>query len=247
MNFLKKYVVQIDFDKSTLSFIQPIREKNHNWGMEVPITYDSTGLPVIRVKIFDSIKTNFLIDTGGDVTGMLHSAMLKHIISVHNIKVSESLTATASGIMQSKDFRIDSLSLGSFEYKNLIFLESNVSSLGLGFWSRHIVTFDFPNSIVYLKKSKEFNKDDEVDMSGLHLLHISDQIIIHSVDKNSPAQKAGIKADGIIVYVMDRKAELYEMWELRQLLRSEDKRNITMTIKSGDYIKKISFLLEKKI
>jgi C-terminal processing protease CtpA/Prc len=104
-----------------------------------------------------------------------------------------------------------------------------------------------PNRRVYFKRGKQFKKEDETDMSGLHLLRISNQIVVFSVDEDSPAKKAGINPKDIILKVGERDASKYDMWELRRLLMSEDKRKIEMTIKRGEDIKDISFLLKKKI
>ena len=83
------------------------------------------------------------------------------------IKTSEILLATASGVIRSREARISNLSVESFEYQDLIFGEGNWSYLGLSFLSRHIVTFDFPNSRMYLKKGKEFNYLIAVMMAGM--------------------------------------------------------------------------------
>jgi membrane-associated protease RseP (regulator of RpoE activity) len=162
-------------------------------------------------------------------------------------KTSEDIVQSAGGLIQEISFRIDDLSVGRLQYKGLILDVSNASRLGLGFLSRHIVTFDFSNSKIYLKKGKEFKKTDEADMSGLHLLRISNKTIVHSVDKNSPAEKAGIKANDIILSVGNKDANKYDMWKLRRLLKSSDKQKVTMTIKHGTYVKEVSFFLEKKI
>jgi C-terminal processing protease CtpA/Prc len=122
-----------------------------------------------------------------------------------------------------------------------------MSHLGLSFLSRHIVTLDFPNNRIYLKKGKGFKKDDETDMSGLHLLRISNQTVVYSVDEGSPAQKAGIRANDIILKVGDKDANTYDILELRRLLRSGVKHKILMTIKQNDDVKDVSFLLKKKI
>jgi len=113
--------------------------------------------------------------------------------------------------------------------------------------SRHLVTFDFPNNRIYLKKGKDFKKIDEADMSGLHLLRISNNTIVHSVDEGSPAQKAGIEAKDVILKIGNEGVNIYNMWKLRRILKSRDKRKITMTIRRGDDVKEVSFLLEKKI
>jgi predicted aspartyl protease len=247
MNFLKRHIIQIDFDQGTLSFLQPVEDQHPDWGIELLLKFDTPGWPYITGEILESINANFVIDTGSNSTGALGSEIFDQILSEKELKTSKTLFATASGVIQNRECRIDSFSIGSFEYKELIFSEANWSCLGLLFLSRHTVTFDFPNSRIYLKKAKDFKKMDETDMSGLHLLRIANQTVVYSVDENSPAQKAGIVPKDIILKVNEKDAGKYDMWELRRLLMSKDKRNITMAIKDGDEVKKISFLLNKKI
>jgi len=248
LNFLKRYVIQIDFDQGTLLFLEPLGEQHPEWGIELPLRYDTKGWPQIIGNIPDGAKVKFVIDTGATgAAGSLDNMIFEEILSKKEIKTSESLSATASGIVRSREIRVSNLSVGAFKYDQLIFGEANWSHLGLSFLSRHIVTFDFPNSRLYLKKGKDFKKRDETDMSGLHLLRISGNTVVYSVDEGSPAQKAGIGPKDIILKVDEKDAHKYDMWELRLLLMSEDKRYITMTIKHGDELKEISFLLKKMI
>jgi len=247
LNFLRKYVVQIDFDKGVVSFLQPIKGQNPDWGEELEINYDSIGWPHITGNIHDGIKVDFVIDTGNNSSGDLGSKIFKEIISKKEMETSETLAATAVGTIRLREARITNLRLGSFEYRDLIFGEGMLSCLGLSFLSRHLVTFDFPNNRIYLKKGKDFKKIDEADMSGLHLLRISNKTIVHSVDEGSPAQKAGIEAKDVILKIGNEGVNIYNMWKLRRILKSRDKRKITMTIRRGNDIKEVSFLLEKKI
>jgi len=248
LNFLRIYVVQIDFDKGAVSFLQPIRGQNPDWGEELEIKYDSIGWPHITGNIHNGIKVDFVIDTGNNSTGDLGSKIFKEIISAKKeMETSETLAATAAGTIRLREARITDLRVGSFEYRDLIFGEGILSCLGLSFLSRHLVTFDFPNHRIYLKKGKDFKKIDEADMSGLHLLRISNKTIVHSVDDGSPAQKAGIEAKDVILKIGNEGVNTYNMWKLRRILKSKDKRKITMTIRRGDDLKEVSFLLEKKI
>jgi len=248
MNFLKKYIVQIDYDNGTLLFLQPEERQHSQWGNELPISYNPLGIPQITGNILDRIKVDFLIDTGASgATGALDRKIFEEILSKKEIKTSEALAATASGIIRSREARIGNLSIGSFEYEKLIFGEGNWPYLGLSFLSRHTVTFDFPNSRMYLKKGKGFKKIDETDMSGLHLLRISNKTVVYSVDEGSPAQKAGIRAKDTILKVGNKDANTYDILELRRFLMSGDRHKITMTIKRGDDVKEASFLLKKKI
>jgi hypothetical protein len=224
-----------------------VEEQHPDWGIELLIKYDSLGWPYITGDILNSINVDFMIDTGANSTGGLDSETFKHTLSEKELKTSEILFATASGVIRKREIRIDSLSVGSFEYDKLIFGDANWSHLGLLFLSRHIVTLDFPNNRIYLKKGKGFKKDDETDMSGLHLLRISNQTVVYSVDEGSPAQKAGIRANDIILKIDNKDANTYNMSEFRRLLMSRDGHKIMMTIKQGEDVKDISFLLKKKI
>lgn len=247
MNFLKKHVIQIDCDQGTLSFLQPVEGQHPDWGEKLLLKYDTLGWPYIKGEILDSINSDFVIDTGANSTGALGSDIFEKIISEKKPKTCESLFATASGVVKKRECRIDKFSFGSLHYDNLIFGEANWSHLGLFFLSRHLVTFDFPNNRIYLKRGDHFNKVDETDMSGLHLLRISGNIVVYSVDEGSPAQKAGIASQDIILKINEKDASEYDMWELRRLLMSQDKPNISMTIKQGENVKDVTFKLVKKI
>jgi len=247
MNFLSKHVLQIDFNNGRLLFLKMPREKNFDWREEFTISFNSLGLPQIKGNVLGCIKVDFTIDTGSNTTGTLDGRIFEEILSKENLTTSETLASTPSGLVKSKTARIENLSIGSFKYHDLIFSEGDVNNLGLNFLSRHLVTFDFPNNRIYLKKGKEFLKMDESDMSGLHLLRISNETVVHSVDKGSPAAKAGIRAKDIILKVGGKNADDYEMWAIRQLLRCEDEYKITMAIKHDNDEQEISFLLRKKI
>jgi len=247
MNFLRACVVQIDFDESKLLFLEPKSEPNLDWGKELDIKFHVSGVPQITGNILGGIKVDFFIDTGCNYSGVLDRKIFEEVVSKKQIRTCESLAATAAGIIQRREARISSLFVESFAYEDLIFDDGYLSCLGLSFLSRHIVTFDFPNSKVYFKKGKDFERVDETDMSGLHLLRILGRTVVYSVDEGSPAHKAGIRGSDIILKVGNKDASEYDMWELRWLLSSGDKKKVAMTIKCGDDAKEVSFLLKRKI
>ena len=247
MDFLKHHVIQIDFDKVRLAFLQKIEASSISLGQDFEIIYHQRGSTQIRGKILGQLDVDFMIDSGNNSTGNLDSGTFAVLLGKNNVQVSEALVSTPSGLVKKRQVRVGSLTIGPFKYRDLIFGEGNFNSLGLDFLSRHLVTFDFPKGRIYLKKGSQFNKIDEEDMSGLHLLRISGKTVVHIVDEASPAGNAGIIAGDIIVKVEGKEAQSYDMGQLRQLLKSEDGRSITMTIQRDDDLKKVVFVLKKKV
>ena len=247
MDFLKHHVIQIDFDKVRLAFLQKVEASSISLGQDFEIIYHQQGFTQIRGKILGQLDVDFIIDSGNNSTGNLDSETFAVLLGNNNVQVSEALVSTPSGLVKKHQVRVGSLTIGPFKYRDLIFGEGNFNSLGLDFLSRHLVTFDFPKGRIYLKKGSQFNKIDEEDMSGLHLLRISGKTVVHSVDEASPAGNAGIIAGDVIVKVEGKEAQSYDMGHLRQLLKSEDGRSITMTIQRDDDLKKVVFVLKKKV
>jgi hypothetical protein len=247
MNFLQKYIVQMNFDEGKLIFMQSIVSPRNDWGEAFTITLNTLGHPYVKGSIIDSINVDFLIDTGQNISGGVDAKIYKTLPKNSIIKTTEAITQTPSGATKSIKFRINNLSIGSLKYENLLLNVSDASSLGISFLSRHKVTFDFPGKKIYLSKGRYFEKTDEADMSGLHLLLLSDQTVVHSVDDSSPAEKAGIMANDVILSVQNKEANKYDMQELRRFLMSGDRDEIKMVIKRGKDTKELSFMLEKKI
>jgi hypothetical protein len=247
MDFLRKHRVQIDFDSGLLSFFESEGGENSNWGQALPIRYRSKGIPQIAGTVLSNISEGFLIDTGCAATGSLDMTIFQSLLFRKKLQTLESSYQTLGGDINVREARIKSLSFGTFEYENLIFMEGKKSSLGLPFLTRHTVTFDFPNKKIYLQRSKSFNKADEVDMSGLGLFRHSDKTVVWSVRRGSPAHKADIRPRDVILKIGNKSTRKYKIWEIEQLLKTGDNCMIILTIKRGPKIKEESFVLRKRI
>ena len=246
MNFLKRYIVRIDFDNGKLILIDPKTLPSPSWGQATVIHWARPGWFVVRARILNA-DTAMLIDTGYNGTGELPEKLFDYVRKAQGGRTATSLVETLSGTISSQDIRLQHLAVGSREYSDVIIGEGNINLLGLGFLTRHLVTLDFPRGRMYLKKGKQFDRVDEVDMSGLHLLKIGGKVVVHSVDKDSPAQKAQIEAKDIILTVNAQSAADMDIFALRNLLRSSDKKKIDMTIEHAGTKKNVSFLLKKRI
>jgi S1-C subfamily serine protease len=95
------------------------------------------------------------------------------------------------------------------------------------------MTLDLVNDKVYLKKGKSFGRVDSYDLSGLHLLRKDGKVVVHSVDKQSPADAAGLKAGDVLVQVDGTRADELSMFQLRRRFSTEAKR-LRVTLRRGE-------------
>jgi predicted metalloprotease with PDZ domain len=168
-------------------------------------------------------------------------------VAQSSLKPVDTSSVTFAGVVQSRQVRTGRVTAAPFEYRGLIFTEAKGNLLGLDFLSRHVVTLDFPHDKLYLKKGKSFDKSDEAGMCGVSLVHSEGQVILTGVDKDRPAAKAGIKVGDIILKLQGRDANTYQMWEIRDLLRSGPGKEIAMTLQRGKKTKDVVVALERQI
>jgi hypothetical protein len=250
MNWLKKYIIQINFDEGVLYFLKSVNDKKYQLGNELPFRYSKLGLPVVSGNIPEGIrikyKTYFVIDSGAADTGSLERGIFKEILKSEKVKTSQAFLQTPIGTIASADIRLEDIYIDRFHYRGLIFDDGDLPSLGLDFLSRHIVTFDFPGHKIYLEGGREFHRIDESNMSGLGLIRKDLQTKVYLVYDSSPAQQAGIKTNDVILKVDGKDANTYSLAELKKFLQ-RDKQTVTMTIQHGNDVNEVSFVLKRRI
>lgn len=255
MGMLRRYVIRIDFDRGVVQFFAAGQKPGPDWGSLVNMSLTSYGVPVIDGTFFGEFRTKPLIDTGFYPCGMISEKLFKALTFKKLIyKTVETQVMTADGNLKSTEVRVDDLLVGENHYSGLIFIKGRgANMLGLGFLSRHVVTFDFPNVKLYLKKGRNFNATDQTDMSGLHLLQKTDapsrrsRIVTHSVDAGSPAAGCGLKAGDVLEKVNGRNTSAYGLMELRELLKSSPGKKISVTVRREGKVHQAEFVLKQKI
>ncbi|MCD4823081.1 MAG: aspartyl protease family protein [Phycisphaerae bacterium] len=267
MGLLRRYVLRLRFDDGVLEFLESgvtkvddtsssVANAHPEWGRAIEIRTGRGGVPYMLAALFDRYKGKFVIDSGYSGTGVLSPKVFDELVKEKRITATAAcLITSTTGNIESLRGRVGKLTVaGGFEYKNLIFDKGRgqANFLGLEFLARHTVTLDFPNLMLYLKKGKNFDRPDEGDMSGLHLLHKTlaggkSTVVVHSADKGSPAAQVGLIADDILLKFNGQSLEGYTMTAIRNLLRSKEGREIEVTLRRGGTDYSVKFKLKKKI
>jgi len=247
MEFLKNYVVRIDFDSGKVQFRSWDGRDHPEWGAAVHLyqAEEDRGVPSTKARLPGVGNITLIVDSGcNGAVGLVTEVFGR---ATDKVATSGGFTATAAGTRETRLGRLGSLALGGFDHHGLLVHEAIGNQIGLGLLSRHVVTFDFAGMKMYLQKGQAFDKPDEVDMSGLHVWRVDGQTAVHSVDKGSPAEAAGIKAEDVILKVGAKKSAEVDIYDLRDLLQSGDGKEVQLTIRRGAEEKAVSFKLKRRI
>jgi hypothetical protein len=241
MPFLQKHVFQVDFDTGE---VLALKAPGRDCGQGFVVTCNGYGVPRLSVYIAEDYKQEFVLDTGyGGATGSLVTKSFDGVLNKGALKVvGTSYFESISGTTSMRVGHLKHLSLGDFTLPGAIFGEGAYNLLGLGFCSHFVMTLDFANNKVYLKRGKSFDRLETYDLSGLALLRKDGNTVVYSVDKGSAAEAAGIKAGDLLVRVDDVKADMLSMFQLRQRLSTKTKA-IRVTIRAREIEREVVVVL----
>jgi hypothetical protein len=251
MDFFAKNVVTIDFANGILSLQTNVLGRVATSSFMVPLKKLSAHY-TIEASIDKIHKLDLLVDTGDSSSISLNAEDWQNVFSTNQ---SEVFTTQIAGInnqvAESKTGRIDLFTIQDHDYTNLhatlIHNPSDPSHLGLNFFRRHEVTFDFASQKLYLQRGQQFAIADEEDMSGLHLLRKDNETFVYSVDNKSPAFTVGIRANDVIVSINGQSTSLLTLYEIRKILQSKDGGEINLQINQGNHSSQVKLVLKKTI
>jgi predicted aspartyl protease len=247
MSFLKKYVVQMDFDSGTLRLLLSDGLGRAEWGKACDLhAGECLDCPYISGNVQGSEGVDLLVDSGYIGSVVLGAEGFEKARDKTAV-MTEALSVTAAGVHRSRKTRIGSLVLGEIEQRGLVMEEGTPNRVGLDLLCRYVVTFDFPGKKMYLRKGKKFDRPDEEEMSGLNLWRIEGNACVHSLAKGHPAEAAGIMPGDIVLNVGNKDVSKMSLEQIYTLLNVDDGKEIKLTIKRGDAEKVVTLKLKKRI
>jgi hypothetical protein len=232
MQFLKNYIVQVDFDSQRVRFLDPRTTPRPDWGSAVPMRIGGAGIPEVVGRIEGQEPEIFQIDTGDNEGGNLAHSLFERLFPEQRGATAKNLMFT--GMRSSPSGRLPRLSVGELSYRGVVFETARISSLGMTIVRRSVVTFDFPRGTLYLRPGRQFTVEEPADMSGLHLLRLEGRIVTLAIDPGSPAAQAGMQSGDVILGAAGRPETQRDIVALRQLLRSGSGQMVTLDVLRGD-------------
>jgi hypothetical protein len=245
MDFLRQHVVRIDFETGKLWFLKAAMDRTEPCEK---IAWDKNGLPTVEVQVVDRAPAPFLIDTGhggGAMAGTVERRLFQGLVQSKMISDVEdgqpandftgNKTTTQSGALRSVE-------VGTFKHDDLLFTTGDRSILGLGYWSRYVVTFDFPNSVIYLTPVPHYRtRVQRHCSSGVSFVGAGGSIVVDTVKQGTAAAKAGVKAGDIVLAIENQSMKGASVFEAYEAIESAGDR-LSLTIKRGKEPPKLTLL-----
>jgi hypothetical protein len=151
MHVLLNYCIQLDFAARRMRFLDAAFADRSAWGASFAMTDVGDGCVAISQNLVGAQGPGSIIDTGYRGDGFLTPELFQR-------------WTNHAALARDGEMRAPQARLGREVYANVIYLNPESLSLGdpprpfngigLYFLSRHLVTFDFPNHTMYLKRKE---------------------------------------------------------------------------------------------
>lgn len=173
MDVLGHYCIQLDFDRGKVRFLDARADKS-DWGTPFPLLEVGDGCFAIGANLaglHDSVNpTNAgyasLIDTGCSDDGWLRPYLYR-VWTNQAVPPPPGEARSPDGILGAETY--PEIDLSELEQKAADSDDSHMrfNGIGLHFLSRHLVTLDFPERTMYLKRTSKWGLRDAATMKEL--------------------------------------------------------------------------------
>ena len=193
--FLYERIVRIDFDDGRLDVLSRTSDAR-DWGVPLPLKRNgSLGYLRVSPARVASETIAFCLGSSSAESAKLSHRLFERLWKQGDIRLTDpAMGMTVAGTVVKQVGRLSELAIGPFLHRDLIVCKSSddISMLGLPYLSRYVVTLDLTGEVIYLRKGKNFDKLDQEDMSGLHILKIDGELVVCLVDEGTPPHDGGI-------------------------------------------------------
>ncbi len=258
-DFLSRFVFEIDYQKSRVTFYDPQSFNYTGKGEALEIElYGNT--PHIKAIIDGKYEGMFTLDTGSRKSLDLHAPFVEE----HNLlkKYPKAIQAFGGagigGQTKSLQTRIKSIQIGNFLIQEPICglslaeegafkSEKTQGNIGGGILKKFDVIFDYERKKIILEKNGLFAEKDELDKSGLLIVWKDGKFLIQNIFEDSPAKKTRIEPGEEIISINNEPVSKYTLSQLRDILTGKDGTKIKLQLKKDDKLREVSFKLKSLI
>ncbi|HEY4290814.1 MAG TPA: aspartyl protease family protein [Puia sp.] len=212
-SFFSRYIVQINYDSLRISVYSKgaFRYPKGGYMMRAVIA----SLPIVNAQVSDALRINnrFYFDTGAGLCTLLSTDFVNDSLLLDSRK--KSYFTQAQGLGGKATMRLTTLKevrIGPFRFRKVptyVFDDQyNVTSypnlgglIGNDILRRFNVILNYDRRSIYLMPNSHYREQFDYSYTGLGIYWVDGEIRIGDVMKDSPADKAGLKEDDVILAI----------------------------------------------
>ena len=212
-SFFSRYIVRIDYDSLKIYVYSKGTMKYPKGGHLLKPVIASLPIQTAQVKDAETITSRFYFDTGAGLCMLLSSDFVSDSSLMDPRR--KSFPTQAEGLGGKASMRLTTLRevrLGPFRFRKVptyIFDDDyNVTSypnlgglLGNDILRRFNVTLNYERREIFLIPNSHYRDQFDYSYTGLGIYWIDGEIRIGDIMHDSPAEKAGLKSDDILLAV----------------------------------------------
>ena len=249
MEFMKKYVIELDYENATLMLSSLLSDFNLNDFEKIEVNCDD-GQPFMMGSVANPDATIFpaklKMDTGSlDAVGFNKNYLDEAHLINDNTQVNSSSGVGVGGETFGIQFRLNEIKMGSYYFNDIVVgatleaggteIREDAGTIGAELLMRFNWVLDFDNNTAYLKPNKFFGQEQALDRSGIWLIEGENgEKIIYKIVKNSPGEQAGLKEGMWIESIDGINATSISLFELTQILKQEDGTKVSFEVKDAE-------------
>lgn len=262
-DFLRRYVVEIDYAAQRLRLYDPQRWSYRGTGVQVPVS-TQLRIPVVQATITPAggqpIPARLVLDLG---SANFAVRLVAPFVAAHNLGAMTGIDAPigtgVGGMVVGRAARLESASLGTLRIvaptvamalRPEGFFGTTVAdgTLGAPVFRRTIMIVDYPHDRVIFEPGPGFDAPYEADMSGLSLVGAAGEAVTVSyVVAGSPAVQAGIAAGDELLAVDGAPARPQEFDALRASFRTAPGATRRLTVRRAGETREVTITLRRLV
>lgn len=245
-SFFRRYIVKVNFDSSKLEVYSPGEIEYPKYGTTLHPVF--TTLPILNLNIKDKKKTdfNFYFDTGAGLCFLMSDRFSKDSgILLPKRKPLFTQAEGMGGKIQMRTTVVKMVQIGRYKFRNvptyLYSDEYNVTSypnvgglVGNDLLRRFNLIINYPKREIHLLPNSHFNDLFDYAYTGMATYYVNGLILVDDIITGSPAEKAGILKDDIIISVNNNFSN--NIMQYKDILQTERDRIKIIVKRKGELI-----------
>lgn len=255
-SFFRQFIVKIDFDTLEMEVFKPGEMKYPRQGTVLRPAF--TALPIQNATVKDARKIDFsfYFDTGAGLCFLMSEAFAKDsAILSKKRKMVRTQAEGMGGKLQMDMTVVKTLQVGNYKFRNVptyIFRDYyNVTSypfvgglIGNDLLRRFNLIINYPQREIHLQPNTHFLDPFDYAYTGMATYYFNGKIYVEDIVPGSPADKAGLKTDDILLAVGNNFSN--NIMQYKTLLQNANERIPIIVSREGEmlqlYIKPVSIL-----